>query len=201
MDEENDGMLNRLLQYGLFGAMSGGGMGAYSGALGRFRRASDVIKPALTGAATGGGLSATAGYVGEDILGPPGEDEASPNTVRGGLGGMIIGAGAGAVGGAAVGSGLGNKVVNKMIPDEENLIRKGLENLQSKGRLRGAGKLGLIGAPLGAIMLGNSESGKGITLDVAHNEIKSRRQKQEQEENDKLNDLMLKQMRERNGIR
>jgi hypothetical protein len=163
-DEQSERIRNLALSGGLSGLVLGGA----SAALGPFRKWSDLAKAAGIGAAGGGSLAAGSGYVGDELLGDPEFTESNPYTKRTALGGVTVGGTAGGLAGAALGTGLAGGLAKKVLPD--NLVTRKLLEYASKGSLPKMGKLGLIGAGVGALGAGYLGADEGMQMDVIENE-------------------------------
>lgn len=165
-DEFEQGQFERIRNLALGGGLMGGIGGAIAGAASpKFKKLSDLLSPTAAGAGTFGGLAAGSGYVGDELIGPPAEEEANPYTWRTGAGGVASGATIGGTAGALAGSGALNKVIKSKLPDD-NFIRSTVERLQKGGRLKAAGKLGALGAALGGLGLGVMAADEGMGIDV-----------------------------------
>jgi len=166
MDRTQEERLRDLaLSGGIGGALVGGAAGLLSPKITKF---SQLLKPALTGGATFGGVAAGSGYIGDEMLGDPEQGESNPYTKRTGLGGLAVGGAGGGLAGALVGSGIANKAAPKVLGDSF-LARKAMDFV-GKGGLSKAGKLGAIGALLGAGASGFIAADEGMQMDMIENE-------------------------------
>ncbi len=164
----------------LSGALTGGGVTALS-ELTKSPNWRSAILPAVKNALLFGGLAGGSTYVGEKLLGEPGDNDLGGHTNRGALGGAIGGGLAGGAGGALLGA------IPKAIEKETPVALRAFKALAKsgpKGALVG-GALGALGTGAAAAYLGADE---GMQLDYLNALSKDQKRRQRQ--------AMLDQMRE-----
>ena len=171
MDEE----WKRYLQIAASGALTGAGMGGIGKLLGGSRSLPAILGAAGTGAIAGGTAIPGAAYLGEQILGAPGEEDLQPYTARAGIGGALAGGAGGAGLGYLAGSGLSAKA-GSVFPGVAKALKAELpiDNMLVDWIKRSGGKKGaLLGALLGAGGLGYLAADEGQQLDTIRNASKS----------------------------
>jgi hypothetical protein len=154
----------------LSGALSGGLLGALANIRGTTKW-TQLLRPAAIGALTTGALAGGSTYVGDKLMGAPDEDEISPYTNRGMVGGVV--------GGGLVGGGLGalHGAGALSMPDAvPKLVRDALTKAMSgRGKILKGAALGAAGTGLAAGYLGADE---GMQLDFIQNQLEAARKKQ-----------------------
>lgn len=101
-------------------AASGAAFGGFAGAaykLASKKKLAEIIRGMIAGAGAGGALSGGAQMAGSAVLGAPAKREGgTPYTVRGALGGSMIGGAAGGILGLLAATGRAGKISNKIPP-------------------------------------------------------------------------------------
>ena len=183
--------LKAALSGGLTGGAVGGGtrflLGHEAGGIARAATKAEIAKAALKAGAVGASIGAGSQAVGNSILGTPDEnDQGTPYTKRGALGGGLVGGLTGGVlGGMMAGGKLGGiskplgrigERVAESVPDNIALqyLRKLGANPTREGMIAGAG--------LGAAVVGLPSAYEGADEGAMMDEVRAQMQEKEREQ-------------------
>lgn len=160
--------------------LSGAGTGALVGGVSKMlaggRKPTDIALRALLGALAGGTMAGGSNKVGQEVLGPAEDDEPTPFTTRGAVGGLVgggaIGAGLGALLGGGKLNGIGKALGGALKIAPDNLLMDQVKRLAAggnvgKGAAMGGGLLGGVAAFQGA--------DEGMQVDFLRNQALARR--------------------------
>lgn len=146
---EEDLIRQNALEAAGSGALAGTAYGTITSLLGGVPNRKALMKAVLRDAAHAAAIGGGGSYVGNEILGLPGEQETTGQTRRAGLGGALVGGAAGGIYGGLAGAG-------KIHPNPDQLLTRYFSKLTPgrsgmiKGALAGAAGLGAIGSYLGS---------------------------------------------------